>query len=454
VSLEDPGFPAFPAPHGSPTPPEVTSPASAPGGPLGFVAGARAPRDEEADVARVLVIGGGFGGLAAATGLRERLAADDEVVLVARDDTFAMGFAKLWDLAGLRPLAQGTRPLARLEDRDIRFLRAEVTGVDPSHRTVGTADGGTLEGDALVVALGARPAPPHRALLDGAAAHDLYDPAALPAMREALGAIRSGRVVISILGGPFRCPPAPYEAALIVDRLLRDRGVRENVEVVVTTPQPMSLPVAGVDASRYVASHLGDAGVELRAGTRVVGVDHDEGTLELGAAPGALPPPEPPAGGAPVAAATISGARLGFDLWLGVPADTPPAVLVGSPLAGPSGWIEPDPHTLRTGFERVYAVGDCTVIPTPRAQLPHAGVFAAAQADVAAANVAADLTGSPPARFDGHGYCFLELPGEQVAYVEGDFYADPPAVSLTPADHEQFRRKQAYEHEHLAAWLG
>jgi sulfide:quinone oxidoreductase len=402
-------------------------------------------------VARVLVIGGGFGGLAAATGLRERLAADDEVVLVARDDAFAMGFAKLWDLAGMRPLADGTRPLSRLEDRGVRFLHAEVSAVDPEQRTVDTTDGATLEGDALIVALGSRPAPPHRALLDGPDAHDLYDPAALPAMRAALGGIGSGRIVISILGGPFRCPPAPYEAALIVDRLLRDRGVRGELEVVMTTPQPMSLPAAGIDASRYVASHLADAGVELRSATRVVAVDHDEGTLELAAAPGA---PDPSPAGAPAGGGAAGGGRLGFDLWLGVPADAPPAVLVGSPLAGASGWIEPDPHTLRTGFERVYAVGDCTVIPTPRAQLPHAGVFAAAQADVAAANVAADLTGSPPARFDGHGYCFLELPGEQVAYVEGDFYADPPAVSLTPADHEQFRRKQAYERDRLAAWLG
>jgi sulfide:quinone oxidoreductase len=394
---------------------------------------------------RVLVVGGGFGGLAAATELRARLGPDDEVVLVARDDTFAMGFAKLWDLAGTRPLAEGTRPLSRLEDRGIRFVHAEVTGIDPTSRTVTTAGGTVLDGDAVVLALGARPAPAHRALLDGPAAHDLYDPRALPAMRAALAGIAAGRVVVSILGGPFRCPPAPYEAALIVDRVLRDRGVRDDVEVVVTTPQPMSLPAAGVDASRYVAGHLDGAGIVLRSSTRVTGVDHDTGTLTT------APAPKP---GDDLAEASAEPAPLHFDVWLGVPADAPPAVLEGSPLVGASGWLEPDPATLRTAFEHVYAVGDCTVIPTASAQLPHAGVFAAAQGRVAAANVAADLTGRDPVRFDGHGYCFLELPGEQVAFVEGDFYADPPDVTLTPADHEQFLRKQAYEREHLTAWLG
>jgi sulfide:quinone oxidoreductase len=398
-------------------------------------------------VARVLVVGGGFGGLAAADTLRRRLAADDEVVLVAREATFAMGFAKLWDLAGTRPLADGTRPLHHLADRGVTFLHAEVGALDPTGPSFTTASGETWDGDAMIVALGARPAPGHRALLDGPAAHDLYDPAALPAMREALGALPQGRVVVSILGGPFRCPPAPYEAALIVDRLLRDRGVRDDVEVVVTTPQPMSLPAAGVDASRYVASHLAEVGVELRSSTRVTGVDHGSRTLTLAPAPR-------PADGPDATSGAASLDPLGYDVWLGVPADAPPAVLAGSALVGSSGWIEPAPHTLRTDHDRVYAVGDCTVIPTATAQLPHAGVFAAAQARVAATNVVADLTGAEPARFDGHGYCFLELPGDRVAFVEGDFYADPPDVALTPADREQFLRKRAYERDHLDAWLG
>jgi sulfide:quinone oxidoreductase len=68
--------------------------------------------------------------------------------------------------------------------------------------------------------------------------------------------------------------------------------------------------------------------------------------------------------------------------------------------------------------------------------------------------VVADLTGGQHVQFDGHGACFLELPGEQVAFVQGNFYADPPDVTLTPPDHDQFLRKQAYERDHLDAWFG
>ena len=378
----------------------------------------------------VAVLGGGFGGVAAAIELREHLADDGEVVLIDRRDHFAMGFAKLWDLAGIRPIAEGTRSLRNLERKGIDVRQAEITGIDvASHRVQTSA--GAVDADALVIALGAPPAAQHRELLTAPGAHDLYDPAALPAMRDDLASITSGRVVVSILGGPFKCPPAPYEAALIVDALLRDRWVRDDVEVVVTTPQPMALPVAGVDASQYVAEHLDGHGVELRPQARVVDVDAASRRVVF-------------ADDAP---------ELGYDLLLGVPADALPQVLVDAGLAGASGWLEPDPHTLRLAGERIVAVGDCTRIPTATAQLPHAGVFAAAQARVAASNIVADLVGGADQRFDGHGYCFLELPGEQVAFVEGDFYADPPNVSLTPADHEQFRRKQAYERDHLAVWF-
>ncbi len=94
------------------------------------------------------------------------------------------------------------------------------------------------------------------------------------------------------------------------------------------------------------------------------------------------------------------------------------------------------------------------MIPTATGQLPKAGVFAAAQGEVAARNIAADLGSGEPATFDGHGFCFLELPGQRVAFVEGNFYAEPqPDVTLTEADAAQYERKLAYERDRLHAWL-
>ncbi|MDQ3570188.1 MAG: NAD(P)/FAD-dependent oxidoreductase, partial [Actinomycetota bacterium] len=179
-------------------------------------------------MARVLVLGAGFGGLAAAKELRSVLPSGDEVVVVSASDRFFMGFAKLWDLAGSRPLEEGTRSLASLRDHGITFVHAEVTAIDAASAGVSTTSG-DLTGDALVVALGTAPQPVHVALVGAGGAHNLYDARELPAMRAALADITSGRVVVAILGGPFKCPPAPYEAAMLIDDRLRQLGVRDDV---------------------------------------------------------------------------------------------------------------------------------------------------------------------------------------------------------------------------------
>ncbi len=381
-------------------------------------------------MSHVVILGGGFGGLAAAHELRTQHPEID-VTLVASDDRFFMGFAKLWDLGRRRPLADGSRSLDALAGRGVRFVHDDVTDLDPDARTVTTSANGTLSADAILVAIGSVPNPAQRALLDGPGAHDLYDARSLPAIHDELDALAGGRLVVSILGGPYKCPPAPYEAALVLDERLRAEGRRDAFEITVTTPQPTTLPVAGVDASAYIAAQLADHGITLRSPAPVVGIDATAKVVQLD-----------------------DGSMEAYDLLLGVPASAPPPLIGASGLAGASGWIEPDRASLRTTFDGVYAVGDCTHIPNAAGALPKAGIFAAAEARVAAANIAADLLGGERATFDGYGYCFLELPGEQVAFVEGNFLAEPaPDVTLSAPDHEQWERKVAYEREHLALWL-
>lgn len=374
----------------------------------------------------ILVLGGGFGGLAAATELRRRLP-DATITVVDRADTFFMGFAKLWELGDVRSLAAGTRPLANLAAHGIEHVQANITALDPVARTV-TTSAGELQGDAIVIALGGGVNQAHRDLLADGHGHDLYEPTALTAMKSAIDATTSGRIVVSILGGPFRCPPAPYEAAMIVHERLVAAGHRDDVEIVLTTPQPMSLPAAGVDASAFLAGHLDTYGVLLREQHLV----SERTNRTIGFA---------------------NGNALEADLWLGVPASAPLSVLSTDELAGPSGWIEPDRHTFRTAHDMVYAIGDCTHVPNALGALPKAGVFAAGEGVVAAANIAADLGVGDHESFDGNGYCFLELPGKRVAFVQGDFYADPVDVELTEPTRARFDEKIAYEQERLDSWL-
>jgi sulfide:quinone oxidoreductase len=377
---------------------------------------------------RVLVLGGGFGGVAAATRLRERLAPGDEVILVDRGPHFMMGFRKSLHLVGREPLDAGRRPLAALADRGIRVVQGEVERIDPAARAAEVA-GERLEADALLVALGAETVPE---ALPGLAEHsiDVYDPAQVPRAAEALAALDRGRVVVGILGVPYKCPPAPYEMAILAQEAAQARGAR--LELTVFTPQPMSLPVLG---------RAGCDAIEGRLAGRLIGFRPNARAERV--APGRV--------------VLAGGKEIPFDLLLAVPPHRPPRVVVEAGLAPPDGWVRVDPRTLETSFEGVYAVGDLVQIPMANGQpMPKAGVFAEAAGEVVAERIAARLAGrEPEATFAGEGACFLEVGNGEAMLVRGRFLAEPaPEVELTPPSRELLEEKARFERERLDRWFG
>ena len=375
---------------------------------------------------RVLVLGGGFGGIATAVALRRLLEPADEVVLVERRPTFVMGLRKNWGLVGSGRLADGERALAELGDRGIRVLGGTITAIEPGARAA-TVDGERLDGDALVVALGAERDP---ARIPGFAEHavDLYDRASNAAGAAAIEAFEGGRIVVGIFGVPYPCPPGPFELALLLAERLEARGV--SWAMTAFSPQPASLPILGREGCDAFDAKLAGAGITFRPKTQATAVE----------------------AGAVVAADT----RIPFDLLLGVPPHRAPRVVAESGLTGESGWVPVDARTLETRHDSVYAIGDVTAIPLANGMpLPKAGVFAHAEGEVAAARIADRLAGREPAAiFAGDGMCFLETGRGSATMVRGGFFADPPDVVLGDDTPANLDAKRAFEADRLAAWFG
>jgi sulfide:quinone oxidoreductase len=380
-------------------------------------------------MARTLILGGGFGGIAVATELRRLLGNDHEVVLVDRREDFSMGLRKLWELVGIGTIAEGSRPRRLLADHGIEVVTATVEEIDPGARTA-RWDGSALDADHLVVALGAVPRPD---LVPGMAehAHDVWEPQRVPAAGAALRALAGGLVAVVVAGGPYPCPPAPYECAMLVDEWLRDHGLRDRTEIAVSTFQPVLLPNAGEQWSAWLGEQLAGRGIEARAGRKVERFEAGRVVYADGA--------------------------LEADLVIAVPPHRPPAVVAESALAGEGGWVDVDHGTLATRHPGVFAVGDVTRITLAGGlPLPKAGVIAELEGARVAAAVAAELRGAePPPPFDGHGQCFIELGGSIATMVDGDFYGEPqPVVRLLEPSAAIAQDKRRFESDRLARWFG
>jgi len=268
---------------------------------------------------RTLILGGGFGGIAAGVELR-RLQPEHDVVLVDRRPAFAMGLRKLWELVGQATIAAGSRDRRLLQRHGIEFVQAEIDSIDPAGRSVETS-AGTLSADRIVVALGAVPRPD---LVPGLSehGHDVWAFAGVPAATGALARFDGGRIVVLVAGAPYPCPPAPYECALHLDEHLRSRGLRDRAELSVTTLQPMLMPNAGRAGSEWVGEQLAAREIAHRVGAKVERVEEGRLLFE-------------------------GGGEQPFDLLLAVPPHRAPDVVAAGGLTGAHGWISVDPGRSR-----------------------------------------------------------------------------------------------------------
>ena len=169
---------------------------------------------------RIVILGAGFAGLTLASELDDLARSGSaDVTLIDRSDRFSMGFTMQWVLAGRRAPEEGARLYTSLRTRHVRFVHDEVVGIDVGACVVRTKSR-RLPYDRLVIALGAELAPDLvPGLADGA--YDLYELSSVLQFKDAIERLESGVVAIVVPSVPFKCPPAPYEYALLVDDLLR-----------------------------------------------------------------------------------------------------------------------------------------------------------------------------------------------------------------------------------------
>ena len=379
----------------------------------------------------VLVLGGGVGGVVTANRLRRLLDRDQRVVLIDREARHVFSPSLLWLIVGRRKLEAIGRDLARLERKGIEVVTGEVESLDPEAKTV-RAGGREISGDHMVVSLGAALAPENIPGL-AEAGHNLYSLEGATSIRDLRTTVTDGRIVVLIAGMPFKCPAAPYEAAMLLDDDAKKRKVRDRVEIAVYSPEAGPMGVAGPEVSAGVRAMVEQKGIDYFPQHQVTSVDPAGKKLTF-----------------------ADGAEAHFDFLVYVPPHVAPAVVKESGLTGDSGWVPVDRHTMETSHSDVYAIGDVTSVPLSMGlPLPKAGVFAHHQAEVVAKTIARKITGRGEADvFDGSGNCFVEVGGGKAGFGSGNFYGEPnPTIKLHQPSWRWHAAKVIFERSWLWRWF-
>jgi sulfide:quinone oxidoreductase len=373
---------------------------------------------------RIVVLGAGFGGLELATVLSEALGDDAGVTLIDGNDAFVFGYAKLDVMFGRATPGEVRLPYAGLTKPGVRFLRETVRAIDPDGLQV-TTDAGVHQADVLVVALGADydfGATP--GLVAGE--DEFYSVRGAEHLRDVIPTFSSGRAIVGVCAAPFKCPPAPSEAALLLHHYLSESGVRDACEISLVMPFGTPVPPSP-DTSAALLAEFAERGIEFVPDRRVSSLDSERRVAVLD-----------------------DGAELEYGLFLGVPKHRAPDVVLASGMAE-DGYVPVDSRTLETRFPNVYAFGDVATVGVPKA-----GVFSEGAARVVAASLLARLRGDePPAPYDGRGGCYIEFGGGRVGKVDVDFLSGPkPTGTFREPSSELVAEKRRFGSSRRARWFG
>ncbi len=379
---------------------------------------------------QVVVLGAGFGGLELSSMLSEALGERLDLTLIDKNESFFFGFSKLDVMFGHKSAASVHLAYRNIVKPGVRFRQETITVIDPDARRV-TTNQGTYNADVLVVALGADCDPSATpGLIEGG--NEFYSFAGAERLRDVLPTFTRGHAIVGVTSTPFKCPPAPSEASLLLHDYLTERGVRDNCEISLVTPLGAPVPPSP-DTSQALLAAFEERGIKFIPNRTIRLLDPSRHVVVLD------DETEMP-----------YDLFLLFLLFLGVPKHRVPHVVAQSGLAE-DGWIPVDPNNLRTRFPGVYAVGDVTSVGTPKA-----GVFAEGAAQVVAESLIAEVLGNePPPGYSGRGSCYIEFGAERVARVEVTFRPGvPPSGSFVEPSDAVAAEKKKFGESRRSRWFG
>ncbi|MGO9248028.1 MAG: NAD(P)/FAD-dependent oxidoreductase [Solirubrobacteraceae bacterium] len=351
---------------------------------------------------RIVILGGGTGGTLLANRLARRFGDEAQITVIDRDDSHIYQPGLLFVPFGLAEPEEIVRPRHAQLRASIDFRLAEVESVDLAENTVHLVDGPDMQYDVLVIATGATLAPQETDGLQGPewgrSIHTFYTLDGASALRRALADFTGGRLVVNVIDMPIKCPVAPLELCFLADWQLRERGLRDDVELTFVTPLDgaFTKPVA----SARLGSLLAERGIRVESEFATGRVDAAARRLY-----------------------SWDERELEYDLLVTIPVHGGPEYIARSEGLGDAlGFVPADRHTLQSkAAPNVFAIGDSADVPTSKA-----GSVTHFEGETVAENIERFLAGDElTGSYDGHANCFIETGFHRALLIDFDYETEP-----------------------------
>jgi sulfide:quinone oxidoreductase len=365
---------------------------------------------------RLVILGGGTAGTMIANKLRHRLDRGEwKITVVDRDDEHHYQPGYLFLPFGGYSRDQVVRSRHRFLPDGVDFVVGSVDKVEADRNVVLLEGAREVPYDQLVIATGTTPRPDQTPGMLGPewrrSIFDFYTLEGAEALADALTRFEAGRLVVHVTEMPIKCPVAPLEFTFLAEAWLRERGIRDRVELVFVTPLDgaFTKPVA----SAHLGGMLDERKVHVETDFMVERVDPERKML-----------------------VSYDEREVPFDLLVTVPLNMGADFVARSGLGDELNYVPVDKGTqLSHAYDNIFAIGDASDIPASKA-----GSVAHFSVEIFVDNFLEHVAGRPMTGvFDGHANCFVESGDDKALLIDFNYDTEPlpgkyPLPVLGPMD--------------------
>uniref|UniRef100_A0A8C5ELZ0 Sulfide:quinone oxidoreductase, mitochondrial n=2 Tax=Gouania willdenowi TaxID=441366 RepID=A0A8C5ELZ0_GOUWI len=355
---------------------------------------------------KMLVLGGGSGGIAMSARMKRMLGAENVAVVEPSEMHY---YQPLWTLvgAGAKSAASAGRSTASVMPSGVKWVKSKVQEINPDVNTVLTVDGTKISYEYLIVALGLQL---HferiKGLPEGFEHPKIgsnYSVQTVEKTKRALQDFKEGNAVFTFPNTPVKCAGAPQKIMYLSEDFFRKTGKRAKANVIYNTSLPVLFGIKKYADSLWEIVKSRDIQVNLRQNLIEVRPENQEAVFENLDNPSEIKVIE-------------------YEMLHVTPPMGPNLVVKASLLADESGWLDLNKETLQhMNYPNVFGIGDCTNLPTSKT-----AAAVAAQSAVLNRTIKKILKNEmPDKKYDGYTSCPLVTSYNTVMLAEFDYNGQP-----------------------------